>query len=227
MIANKAAEEIKETGRVEAFSDGVFAIAITLLVLEIKVPRIGEGGDVVDLGTTLLKQWPSYLAFASSFLTILIMWINHHNLMKVIKRVDHNFLLLNGLLLMWITLVPFPTSLISEHLLEPEGWLAAAIYAGLGLMIAIFYNVLWFYSVKGGRLLGRGSNLALASSISRRYVFGPTFYLVALALAFASPLASISVCIGLALFFALPNETTRAMRELSEPAPRADSLPNG
>lgn len=207
IVRERVREDAKETGRVEAFSDGVFAIAITLLVLDIKVPRL-ESLEEGGLLEALRRQWPSYLAFGSSFLTILIMWINHHNLMKVIRRIDHNFLLLNGLLLMWITLLPFPTSLISEHLLDSEGWLATAIYAGLSLMIAIFYNVVWFYAVKGGRLLDGGSNNSLAGSISRRYMFGPLLYLVAFALAFLSPLASIGICIGLAIFFAIPNRIT-------------------
>jgi len=221
-VETRVAEE-KETGRVEAFSDGVFAIAITLLVLDIKVPQlesIEEGG----LLEALRKQWPSYLAFACSFLTILIMWINHHNFMKLIKRVDHSFLILNGLLLMGITLVPFPTALISEHLLGTEGWLAAAIYVGLSLMIAIFFNVLWFYSSRRGRLLGRGSDTVLAARTSRRYAIGPTLYLVAFVLAFVSPLASIGVCIGLGLFFAWPNNQARTLSKLPSSVTQADDL---
>jgi len=100
-----------ETGRLEAFSDGVIAVAITLLVLDIKVPHATDLG-----GGTLLRalshQWPVYLAYLTSFATILVMWLNHHNLFKQIKRVDHTLLLLNGLLLLGVTLVPFPTALI-------------------------------------------------------------------------------------------------------------------
>lgn len=206
-VPQQAAENEKETGRVEAFSDGVFAIAITLLVLDVKVPRIeslAEGGTLVD---ALLRQWPSYLAFGSSFLVILIMWVNHHNLMKVIKRTDHNFLLLNGLLLMWITLVPFPTALISEYLLQPEGWVGAALYSGLSVMIALSYNLLWFYAVGNNRLLDGKSDMNLASSITRRYIVGPLFYIIAFVTAFFSALGSILICIALAIYFTIPNRT--------------------
>ena len=112
-------QQEKETGRIEAFSDGVFAIAITLLILEIKVPNahdLGAGG----LGAALLRLWPSYLAFVTSFATILVMWVNHHKLFRHIRRSDDAFLFLNGLLLLFVTSVPFPTSLVAEYLQRPE-----------------------------------------------------------------------------------------------------------
>lgn len=208
MNPNRATEEAKDTSRVEAFSDGVFAIAITLLVLDVKVPRgegLGESGALID---ALLKQWPSYVGFVASFLTILVMWVNHHNLMKVIKRSDHIFLLLNGLLLMWITLVPFPTSLISEYMLQPDAWVAAAVASGLSFLIAVSYNLLWFYAVGGGRLLDYGSDMNLAGSITRRYIFGPLIYLVSFVMAFINAPVSIVLWAGIAVFFAIPNVTS-------------------
>ncbi len=203
----KTADESKETGRVEAFSDGVFAIAITLLVLDVKVPRgeaLGDSGKLVD---ALLHQWPSYVAFVASFLTILIMWVNHHNLMKVIKHTNHIFLLLNGLLLMWITLVPFPTALISEYMLQPDAWVAAAVASGLSLLIAISYNLLWFYAVGGGRLLDQGSDMHLAGSITLRYLLGPVIYLISFAMAFINAAISIAIWAGIAIYFAIPNRS--------------------
>src|SRR5438477_460993 len=117
----QAAASEKETGRVEAFSDGVFAIAITLLVLDIKVPSTGElSAQHEQLLDALLKQWPVYLGYVTSFLTVLIMWANHHRLMRYIKRSDNNFLLINGLLLMGVTVVPFPTSLLAEYLISDQ-----------------------------------------------------------------------------------------------------------
>ena len=95
----------KETGRLEAFSDGVFAIAITLLILEIHVPKEVEKGG---LAPALLAEWPSYLAFVSSFAIIGIMWINHHRMFEFVRRIDQTLLLLNGLLLLAITFIPFP-----------------------------------------------------------------------------------------------------------------------
>ena len=106
-------DEEKETGRIEAFSDGVFAIAITLLVLDIKVPQgLGESTRLV---TALIDQWPSYFAFLTSFFTIGIMWINHHRLFTHVRRVSHGLLIWNGILLMAVSLVPFTTKLVATY----------------------------------------------------------------------------------------------------------------
>jgi uncharacterized membrane protein len=115
--AERAANR-SDTARLEAFSDGVFAIAITLLVLNIRVPLASElnGQTLFD---ALLQQWPAYLAYVVSFVTILLMWVGHHNMFTFIYRIDHTFLLLNGLLLMGIAVVPFPTGLLAEYLPKP------------------------------------------------------------------------------------------------------------
>src|SRR5882672_2129896 len=96
---------MSETGRIEAFSDGVFAIAITLLVLDLKVPRALQDGRT--LASSLGAMWPSYLAFVTSFATILIMWINHHRMFTLIGRADDRVMFYNGLLLLGVTVVPF------------------------------------------------------------------------------------------------------------------------
>ena len=105
----------KETGRVEAFSDGVFAIAITLLILEIKVPKLPHESPPAALAEALLALWPSFLAFLLSFFAILIMWINHHRLFELIRKTDSIFMMLNGFLLMLVTVVPFPTAVLAEY----------------------------------------------------------------------------------------------------------------
>src|SRR5450756_525291 len=112
-------EENKETGRVEAFSDGVFAIAITLLVLNIQVPHDLPVGK--SLAGALIDQWPTLVAFVTSFATIGIMWINHHRLFIHIKRTDNNLLVLNLLLLLVIIFIPFPTALLAQqYAMHPE-----------------------------------------------------------------------------------------------------------
>src|SRR5579872_4040697 len=100
MVAESGSAGDKETGRVEAFSDGVFAIAITLLVLDLKIPSASPSARLAD---QLAKQWPAYLAFLISFSFIGIMWINHHSLFTYIRRIDHALLILNGSLLMGVT----------------------------------------------------------------------------------------------------------------------------
>lgn len=129
----------RETGRLEAFSDGVFAVAITLLVLDLKVPP--EGAGTKRLGAALLDQWPAYLAYAGSFLSILIMWVNHHQMFRRIGRVDHGLLVFNGLLLMAVTLAPFSTSVLSEHITHRDERIAAALFSGTFLVISLFWKI--------------------------------------------------------------------------------------
>jgi uncharacterized membrane protein len=206
-IADEA-EQSKETGRVEAFSDGVFAIAITLLVLDIKVPRdLPESARLLD---ALLAQWPAYFAFVTSFATIGIMWINHHRLFTLIKRSDQMLLVLNSLLLLGITFVPFPTALLSEYIGEPDQQVAALVYSGTFVVTAICFNLLWRYASYKNRLLDPGSELLEVQAISRQYAFGPLLYLVAFGLAFVSGVASLALNLSLAVFFALPARKPRS-----------------
>ena len=137
--------EEKETGRVEAFSDGVFAIAITLLILEIRPPEDATGAG--DLLTKLTKDLlPSYLAYLTGFATIGVMWINHHRMFTHVRRVDQGLLFYNTLLLLVISFVPFPTAVIAKYLASDHAGtanVAAMLYSGMGIVIAIVFNLLW------------------------------------------------------------------------------------
>ncbi len=200
----------KETGRLEAFSDGVFAIAITLLILNIEVPPLDEGA----LTEAILRQWPAFLAYGVAFLTILIMWVNHHALFKHIHRINRAFLVLNGLLLMLVTFVNYPTALLARYFRDEQGLTTATVLlSGTFLAIAIFFNALWRYAAHNGRLLGPHPNRAAVRMISRQYVFGPLLYAVALALAFFWAPASLILCGLLAIYFALAG---RDMPDMSE-----------
>jgi uncharacterized membrane protein len=123
--------------RLETFSDGVFAIVITLLVLEIKAPQVGEHTGSVALWASLGALWPSYLAYGLGFSTILIAWIGHHLLMNQVERVTLRLLLMNGFLLLSISFLPFPTSVIAEHLRSDSAGAAAAFYALANLFVAV------------------------------------------------------------------------------------------
>lgn len=151
------------TGRLEAFSDGVFAIAITLLVLDIHVPSPGDSSGGPTLAQALLRQWPVYLAYVTSFLTILIMWVNHHAILARIKQTDHVLLFLNGLLLMSISVVPFPTSLVAGYLERPDRQLAAAIYSGTFVAVAVLFNLVRRYAATGTACSIRTPTHALSS----------------------------------------------------------------
>lgn len=202
-------DEEKETARVEAFSDGVYAIAITLLVLELKVPRdLAPGHSLAD---ALLHQWPSYVAFLISFGTILIMWVNHHRLFTLIRKSDNRLLMFNGLLLLVITVVPFPTSLIAEHFRDPDdGCTAALIYSAHGFNIAVAYNLLWRHAIGGnGRLLAKNVDLEKVNAITRQYRFGPLLYVISFGLAFVSVTASMIANAGLAVLFTIPPPEVR------------------
>lgn len=187
-----------ETARVEAFSDGVFAIAITLLILEIKVPTPNQG----NLAAALLRQWPSYVAFLLSFVYIGVMWINHHRMFTLIRRSTDVLLVLNLLLLLGVTVVPFPTAVLAAHLGGPGERTAALIYNATFVLIAIFFNLLWRHVIKH-RLLHEQAALN-AAQIAAQYILGPLMYLACLVIALFNVRAGVAANAALALFFALP-----------------------
>ena len=193
----------KETGRIEAFSDGVFAIAITLLVLNLKVPVAENVPAGMGLWGYLLGQWPIFLAYLASFCTILIMWVNHHHVFNLIKRSDDIFMYFNGLLLLFISFLPFPTSLLAEHIQHGYASTAMAIYSGTLVVIAIFFNLLWRYASHANRLLDKNADPVFVKGVTRQYSFGPPMYLLAFIIAFIDVATSIAICFGLAIFFAL------------------------
>jgi uncharacterized membrane protein len=193
-----------ETARIEAFSDGVFAIAITLLILEIKVPHPGQG----SLALALWRQWPSYFAFFLSFTFTGIMWINHHRMFTHIRKSNDVLLVLNLLLLLGVTVLPFPTEVLAEHLGGPGQKTAAILYNGVYVMMGIFFNLLWRYAVSH-HLLDESMNAATAVTISRRYALGPLVYLICLILVWVDVRVSLGLSCALAIFFALPPSLMR------------------
>jgi uncharacterized membrane protein len=210
---------LRETSRVEAFSDGVFAIAITLLVLTLAVPTYEKAASALELRRALLDQWPTYVAFVMSFLSILVMWASHHNIFSLIRRVDHVFLLLNGLVLLGVTLIPFPTQLLANHLGHPGEGVAAEIYCVISLFIACAYNALWYWARRGGHLLEPDVSAQTLRAETRQYAVAPFVYIVALGLALVNVWASIAIFIGVSVYFAIP---TRATVPLGEDAATGD-----
>jgi uncharacterized membrane protein len=182
------------TARLETFADGVFAIAATLLILDVR-PE-GE-----PLGEALLHAWPAYAAYAVSFLTIGIMWANHHAMFGQIGRVDRSFLMLNIVLLMGIAFIPLPTRLVAEHLRHEGAEAAALLYGGTMIVIAAGYVAVWFYGAN--RLLRPEADPRVVSGISRAYLPGVPIYAVATLSALISPWLAVAIFAALALFFAL------------------------
>jgi uncharacterized membrane protein len=196
----------KTTGRLEAFSDGVFAIAITLLALELKVPHL-EAGHITSsaLAAALDAEWPSYFAFVTSFFTVLIMWVHHHLIFKLVRRTDVTLLFANGFLLMLITVVPFPTAVVSEYLRTPAAPAACMVYAGFFVLISIGFWILLWAAFRRSVLDPEASD-ATVERLRRSYRLGPPLYLSATAAAPFSPWLAMGICSALWIVWAV---TTR------------------
>jgi uncharacterized membrane protein len=191
------------TNRLESFSDGVFAVAITLLVLGIDVPHVGPDGS---LGHALAGNWPQYAAYVVSFLTIGIIWINHHAMISRLRAADHVILILNLLLLMSIAVLPFVTDLVAAYLRHPSGRsLAAVLYAGAFLVMAVMFSLLnAVILLRRENLLRESLSLSRRRQIFNRAASGTLPYLVAVGVAFVSAYASLAICAAIGVFYALP-----------------------
>jgi uncharacterized membrane protein len=206
------------TERLEIFSDGVIAIAITLLVLDIKIPE-SEPGKLFD---ALLDHWPSYVAYVLSFTVIGIMWVSHHSMFERIRHTDRGLLFTNLLLLLGIGFLPFPTALLAEYTQQggTNASVAAALYSATMAAIGLAFLAIWVYLEKHPKLLIEGVDPAnLRRSIRRSWV-GPGVYTLSIGLAFISPIACYFVYAGIAVYF-IRGPSTKA---LAAPAP--DELPS-
>jgi uncharacterized membrane protein len=194
-----------EKGRLEAFSDGVIAIAITLLVLEIKVPTPVNGG--LNLPGELASQWPSYAAYVVSFMTIGVVWINHHATLDRIESVDHTLLILNLLLLMLICVVPWTTALLAGYLRQSHGArLAAVIYGGSFLLLTGCFYLLQRHILFGrGELSGHRLDSAARTRIDRRNRLGLLPYTLATVVGPYSAYLTLTICALIAIYYALPS----------------------
>jgi uncharacterized membrane protein len=186
----------------EAFSDGVFAVAITLLVLDLQVPKIGNDAPAAAVALALARQWPSYLAFVTSFFTVLIMWVSHHSIFKLVQKANARVLFANGLLLMLTTVVPFSTSLVTQYLRFAAAKIACAVYGGTFVMISLAFSLLWYGLRHDRALLSPSASEEVVARIDRSYRIGPPMYILATAGAFLSPYVTIAICTGLWIFWA-------------------------
>jgi uncharacterized membrane protein len=183
------------TGRLEAFSDGVFAIAITLLILEVPIPHQGR-----PLGPQLTHNWPHYVTFAVSFLVIGIIWVNHHEMLRYIQEADRRLLFLNLLLLMTVSFLPYPTAVMGEFL-RSDGRPAALLYSGSMVAMAVAYNVLWRYAAHHRRLLVPSMSDAEIARYSRRNDIGLSVYALSIVVAFISAPATLVLYAAVAILF--------------------------
>jgi uncharacterized membrane protein len=192
--------------RMEAFSDGVLAVAITLLVLNIDVPSKNKLG-AHTLAHVLAGQWPSYAAYITSFMTIGIIWINHHAMIGRLRESDHVILILNLVLLMTVVVIPFGTDLLANYLRVggTSAKVAAAVYAGTFFTMAVAFSTLNRHILlRKAHLLKTQPSLAWRRATLRRAASGVIPYVMAIALAAVTAYATLAICAALAVFYALP-----------------------
>ena len=180
----------KETTRVETFSDGVFCIAVTLLSLEIGV-EVKENISNKDLLHSLLEQWPICLAYVISFVNVLLAWIGHHELFKKLNNTDNSVMITNGLLLMLVALVPFPTKTLGMFLLTGGLKVAVVFYTGYFVLISLAFKLLWFSASRKTNLLIQGITDAEIKQTSKYENIGLICNSIIMLVAFVSPWAAL------------------------------------
>jgi uncharacterized membrane protein len=185
-------------GRLEAFSDGVFAVAITLLVFNIQVPHVGA----TELAAALLAQWPAYVAYVVSFITIGIIWVNHHAIFHLIRRVDRPLLFINVFLLMTVAFLPFPTAVLGAFVLSGPGSQAAAVsYSITMTLMSVMFGVIWGYITHHEKLLVENVNAEKARASLPRFTIGIAIYALTIGVAYISAPICLAVYALTALYY--------------------------
>lgn len=199
--------DLAETNRLEAFSDGVFAIAITLLVLELHSPELEEGER---LWPALVHEWPQFAAYLTSFAILGIMWVNHHSMFRQIQRADRWLMFLNLLLLLWATLLPFPTSLFAEHLKDESSnaHVAAAVYSANLTLAAIAFSLIWWHVLRNHLVDHEMSKAEIRKSVLR-YSLGTAIYGACIGISFVSAQLTLLIVFLLALYYGFEQVRTR------------------
>lgn len=196
----------KETGRIEAFSDGVFAIAVTLLVLELHVPELDQGLTPTMLMKALERQWPGYIAFFISFFSIFIIWVNHHKIFKQIYKRNTGLMFANGLILFLVSLVSYPSALMARFFLSDSKQLTITLYTGLFVLMNLAFNLLWEQASRDKRLLRPGISDAAIRQLRNNYLYGFPTYLAAFILSFFYPDFALFICVLLWIFWAISSK---------------------
>ncbi|MGW5646082.1 TMEM175 family protein [Saccharopolyspora sp. NPDC003752] len=185
------------TNRLELFSDAVFAISITLLILELNPPEPSE-----HLAGDLAALWPSYLSYVISFLLIGQVWLNHHTMFRFINRVDRLLLLFNLFLLLDVVFLPFATAVLAQAITADHGdRTATVLYGGVLAFGGVMFNAIWAYAAHRHRLLGPGITPEEARRMGRRFRVGPILYFVAALAGFASSTVSLLLYAFLLLLY--------------------------
>lgn len=191
--------EAVNKGRFEAFSDGVFAIAITLLVLTIAQPT-----DYGHLSHQLLERWPALAAYVVSFAVIGIMWLNHHTVCGHLEHIDRPVIYLNLFLLLTVVFVPYPTEVLGEALREGRGThVAAIVYSATMTVNAVAWSALWLYASSGRRLLSADIPESQRGTATLSFVLGTVWYSASIGIAVINAYACLAFHGALAIYYAL------------------------
>ena len=204
---------IPGTTRVEAFSDGVIAIIVTLLIFEVHLPPLAADASNADMLIAFGSIWPKLVWFAVSFFTVAIYWVNHHNFFAGVTHTDWKLLWANNLLLFFLAIVPFTTAVLGDHLGQP---IAVAVYAlNLGLAGASFTLMGWYVLLRARLIDPRISDAARRFEV-RRSVIGSGLYLLAAPLGLLLPVAAEALFVAIPIAFIVPGLFGRIGNELRE-----------
>lgn len=203
----------KETVRIEGFSDAVFAIAITLLVLDLHTPNAEILKNGAQLLAYLKGEWTTYLAFTLSFFSIFIMWVNHHKIFKQIYSRNTTIMFANGLILFLVSAVSFPTALLARFFNGEASNIAVAVYTGIFVFINISYNLLWFIASKNRNLLRPDITDSAIRKIRNNYLYGFPTYLIAFAISFEFPAIALVINMLLLVFWAVSSGKINVVQE--------------
>jgi uncharacterized membrane protein len=198
------------TSRMEALSDGIFAIASTLLVLDLAIPAISS-----DVGRSLLHQWPTYLAYLVSFATIGNAWLNHSVITEYLERADAILLRLNLVLLFFVSVLPFPTHMLAEYLSNSSAERIAVTVYGLNLLaIGAFTSLTWHYAL-AEHLIRRDNSEDDVRAISAKLDPSLASYAVAIGIGLLWPQVAVVLYLAIALFVIIPfRAVSRRLRQV-------------
>jgi uncharacterized membrane protein len=196
------------TTRLEAFSDGVFAIAITLLVIELRPPEVA-GSELAD---ALWDLWPSYFAYLVSFGIIGVMWLNHHRIFRQVRQADGPLLLLNLHLLLWVALIPFPTAVVADYLAEGGAGARTAMvfYSLVFLLAGVAFGLLFGWITHDKRLVDRLPPREVVRAARFRFTLGPVVYVGTIVLSLLAPVAALVLHGAVAVYYLFDQATVPA-----------------
>jgi len=192
--------------RVEAFSDGIFAIIITLLVLEIKVPHLNENPSAIELMQSLLALFPKFSGWIISFFTVAVIWVNHHRIFKQFKQLDNGIFWWNAVLLLWTSFIPFPTAVMGDY---PNNQTSIVLYGMVMALMAVSFTLMRMYALRKGNVLEDEVNLAaFRKGTMLSLVFGPLMYLTGIVVGFIHPYLAFAVYLGIPVYFIFSENST-------------------